>query len=127
MGLRDRRAPAGLGPVDGKGLFIKDADADELLVGLVDLREERPAGHRDDGVLGQFPAELLGDFEAHTFRALCVVGTEVHVHESPAVFTRDFGAEAVDLVVGPFDADHLRAVNQRADDLAFSRFAGMRT
>ena len=85
----------------------------------MDLREERSAGHRDDGVLGQLPAELLGDFEAHAFRAFCVVGTEVYVHEAPAVFTGDFGAKAVDLVVGSFDADHLRAVNERTDNFAF--------
>ena len=119
VGLRDRRASAGLGAVDGKGLFIEDADADELLVSLVDLREERSAGHRDDGVLGQLPAELLSDFEAHAFRAFCVVGTEVYVHEAPAVFTGDFGAKAVDLVVSSFNGDHLGAVNERTDNFAF--------
>ena len=66
----------------------------------------------------EFPAKLLGDFEAHALGAFGVVGAEVHIHEAPAVFAGDLRAKAVDLIIGAFDADDLRAVNQRADDFA---------
>ena len=110
--------------MDGKGLLVEDADFDKFLVGLVDLGEERAAGHRDDGVAWEFPAELFGNFEAHALGSLGVVGAEIHIHKAPAVFSGDLGAEAVYLVVGTFDADDLRAVNKRSDDFALLQIRG---
>ena len=110
--------------MDGEGLLVEDADFDKFLVGLVDLGEERAASHRDDGVAWEFPAELLGNFEAHALGSLGVVGAEVHIHKAPAVFAGDLGAEAVYLVVGTFDADDLRAVNKRSDDFALLQIRG---
>ena len=110
--------------MDGEGLLVEDADFDEFLVGLVDLGEERAAGHRDDGVAWEFPAELLGNFEAHALGSFRVVRAEVHIHEAPAIFAGDLRAEAVHLVVGTFDADDLRAVNKRSDDFALLQVRG---
>ena len=110
--------------MDGEGLLVEDADFDKFLVGLVDLGEERAAGHRDDGVAREFPAELLGNFEAHALGSFGVVGAEVHIHKAPAVFASDLGAEAVHLIVGAFDADDLRAVNKRSDDFALLQIRG---
>ena len=61
---------------------------------------------------------MLGDFEAHALRAFGVIRAQVHVHESPAVFARDLGAEPVDLVVRAVDADDVRAIDERAEHLA---------
>ena len=110
--------------MDGEGLLVEDADFNKFLVGFVDLGEERAAGHRDDCVAWELPAELLGDFEAHAFGSLRVVGAEVHIHKAPAVFAGDLGAEAVHLIVGAFDADDLCAVNKRADNFALLQIRG---
>ena len=110
--------------MDGEGLLVEDADFDEFLVGLVDLGEERAAGHRDDGVAREFPAELLGNFEAHALGSFGVVRAEVHIHKAPAVFAGDLGAEAVHLIIGAFDADDLRAVNKRSNNFAFFQICG---
>ena len=76
------------------------------LVRLVDLGQDRAAGGRDDRVLRQPPAELLGDLEAVGLGAFGVVRPQVHVDDRPAVLVGDLGAEAVDVVVVAADADH---------------------
>ena len=57
-------------------------------------------------------------------RALGVIRAQVHVHETPAVFAGDFGAEAVDLVVGAVDADDVGAIDERAEDFALLEIGG---
>ena len=117
-GVGNRGAAGGLGTIDGKRCFIDDSAFYELSVGFVDLRQERAAGHGCDGVAGDAPAELLHDFEAHGLAAFSVIGAEVYVDEAPAVFAGDFGAEAVDLIVGAVDADDLGAIDEGAEDFA---------
>ena len=56
--------------------------------------------------------------------ALGVVGPQIHVHEAPAVFARDLGTEAVDLVVRAVDADDLRAVDEAVEHLALLEIGG---
>ena len=114
----DRRAPGSLRTVDREVALLHDAEIDELLVGLVDLGEQGARGHADHGVAGKLPAELFGDFKTHCLGSLRVVGAEVHVDEAPSVFTGDLGAEAVHLIVGPADADHIGSVDKRAEHLA---------
>ena len=93
---------------------------------LVNLADERAAGHRADDVLREPPAEFLGDFEAHRLRAFGVERPQVHVHEAPAVLDGDLGAEAVHLVVGAVDADDLRPVDRGAEDLGPLQIGGTR-
>ena len=64
------------------------------------------------------PAELFDDFEAHALGTFGVVGAHIDVHERPAEFAGDFRAEPIHFVVMAFDADDVRAVNERVDDLA---------
>ena len=101
-----------------------DAEIDELLVGLVDLGEEGTGCHAGNGVAGKLPAELLGDLEAHRLRSLGVVGTEVDVHEAPAVLAGDLGAETVHLIVGALDADDVGAVDERTEHLPLLEVGG---
>jgi len=53
--------------VDDERLLVDQADLDRLLVRLRDLGEERAAGHRNDRVTRETPAELLDNFEACVF------------------------------------------------------------
>ena len=57
--------PVACAPWTLKRRIFHEAELDEFVVGLVDLREQRAGGHRDDGVPRDAPAELLADFEAH--------------------------------------------------------------
>jgi hypothetical protein len=96
----DGRAAGGLGSEEADRLVFDQAEVDELLEGLADLANERAAGHGDDDVVGQTPAELLGDLVADRLRAFGVVG-----------------AEAVDVVVVAVDADETRTVDEGVEDL----------
>ena len=49
-GVANGRAAGGLRAMDGERLLLQNAGLDELLVGLVDLREQRAAGHGHDRV-----------------------------------------------------------------------------
>ena len=62
--------------------------------------------------------------EAHRLRPLGVKGAEIHVHEAPAELEGDLRAEPVDLVVVPFDGDHLRPVDGGAEHLALLEAIG---
>ena len=116
-GLRDGRAAGGLRAEEADGLVFDQAERDQLIEGLADLADQRAAGHRADDVVGQAPAELLGDLVADGLRALGVVGAQVHVDEAPVVLVGDQRAEAVDVVVVAVDADQPRAVDLRVEHL----------
>ncbi|CAB4689100.1 unannotated protein [freshwater metagenome] len=74
-------------------------------------------GHRDDDLVGQAPAELLGDLVAQGLGALGVVGTDVDVDERPAVLLAgDLGGQLVDVVVVALDGDQ-RLGEDRGVDL----------
>ena len=60
---------------------------------------------------------MLGDFEANSFRTFRVIGTQVHVNESPVSLIGDLRAQAIDLVVASGNAYQLRAKNLRAQNL----------
>ena len=79
--------------------------------------DKRTAGHGDDDVVGEAPAELLGDLVADGLGAFGVVGPEVDVDEAPLVLVGDEGAEAVDVVVVTVDADQAGAVDESVEDL----------
>ena len=91
---------------------------------FADLADERAAGHGDDDVVGETPAELLGDLVADGLRAFGVVGAEVDVDEAPGVLVGDLGAEAVDVVVVAVDADEARAVDLGVEDLGGLEIGG---
>ena len=110
--------------MDAPLLLRHDPQLGELLVALVDLRQERSRGHAHDRVVGHLPVELLLDLEAHALAALGVVGAHIDVHEGPAVFAGDLRAEAVDLVVVALDAHHVRAVHERVEHLALLQVGG---
>ena len=99
------------------GLSSDQAEEDELVEGLADFADQRAAGHGDDDVVGQAPAELLGDLVAYGLRAFGVVGAQVDVDEAPVVLVGDERAEAVDVVVVAVDADEARAVDEGVEDL----------
>ncbi len=89
----------------------------ELAPRLVDLGDQRAAGHRRHHVVGQSPAQLVGDLVGVGLRALGVVGAQVDVHEGPAVAIGRLGAQPVDVVVGALDGDDAGAVDLGGDDL----------
>ena len=73
---------------------------------------------RNDGVLRHAPAELLGDFKRHALGAFGVIRAHIDVHKRPAELAGDFRAQPVDFVVMALDADDVRAVNERVENLA---------
>src|SRR5204863_529663 len=85
--------------------FADDGELRELTVSFVNLREQRTGRHRDDRVPWDVPAELLANLEAHRLAALGVIRAQVHVHETPAVFAGDLGAEAIHLIVSAVNGD----------------------
>ena len=90
----------------------------ELAERLVHLGEQRARGHRDDDLLGQPPAELLGDLVAERLAALGVVRPDVDVHERPVLVLGDLAAQPVDVVVGALHRDERLVVHRRLHDLA---------
>ena len=60
---------------------------------------------------------MLGNLKAYSLRSLSVVGTQVHVDESPIALVRNLRAEPIDLVVAPRDADDLRSEHIRTQNL----------
>src|SRR5271156_116526 len=91
---RNGRATGSLRAEETHFLLFDQAERNQLLEGLADFRDERAAGHRHDNIVGQPPAELLGDLKAHGLRAFRVVGTQIHIDEAPVVAVGDLGAEA---------------------------------
>ena len=90
----------------------------------MNLSEQRARRHRHNRVLRDTPAELLDHFKAQALRTLGVVGPDVDINECPAVFAGNFGAEPVHFIVVAFDANDLRAVNQRIHYLALFEIGG---
>ena len=112
--VRDRVAAGRLGAEHpGRDRAVDQAERLELLERLVDLADQAAAGHRRDDVVGEPPAEVLGDLEAHRLRPLGVERPEVDVDEPPAEPEGDLRAEPVDVVVVALDGDHLGAVDRR--------------
>ena len=116
---RDGRAAGGLRAEEAHGArrLLDQAEKDELVEGLADLADQRAAGHGNDDVVRQAPAELLGDLVADGLRAFRVVGAQVDVDEAPVVLVRDQRGEAVDVVVVAVDADEARAIDERVENL----------
>ena len=104
--------------MNGRLAFSHEAKLHEFLVAFLDFRQQRAGRHRHDGVPGQAPPELLDNFISHALGAFGVIRPHVYVHECPVEFAGDLGAKAVHLVVMAFDADDVRAVNERVDDFA---------
>ena len=115
--VRDRVAAGRLRAEEAAPAGFDQAERDELLERLVDLADQAAAGHRADDVVGQTPAELLGDLVADRLRALGVVRPQIDVDEAPAVLEGDLRAEAIDVVVVAVDAHEPRAVDLRAENL----------
>ena len=120
----NRRAAGGLRAEELHVLWLDQAERDQFLEGLVNLGDERAAGHGHDDVVGQAPAELLGDLIADGLRAFGVVGPQIDVHEAPLVLLADLRAEAVDLVVIAGDAHQARAEDVRAEHLGGLEIGG---
>ena len=120
----DRRAAGGLGAVDPVGLVLDQPERDQLLEGLVDLGQLGPGRDRDHDLVGQPPAELLGDLVAQGLGALGVVGADVDVDERPAVLLAgDLGGEPVDVVVVAVHRDQLVGVDGGVDLLGLLEVA----
>ncbi len=115
----DGRAAGGLGSEEADRLFFDEAEVDELVEGLANFADERAASHGDDDVVGETPAELLGDLVAYGLGAFGVVGAEVDVDEAPGVLVGDLGAETVDVVVVAVDADETRTVDLGVEDFGW--------
>ena len=89
-GDRDGRAAGGLRSEEAhRRLGFDQAEEDELVEGLADFADQGAAGHGHDDVVGQAPAELLGDLVADGLRAFRVVGAQVDVDEAPVVLVGD--------------------------------------
>ena len=110
--------PSAWAPYIRTGESVDQAEVGELRQALVDLREERAAGHRHDALVGLAPAQLLGDLVAQRAAALGVVGPHVDVDEGPVAGVGQLRAEAVDVVVGAVDRDDRGVVDGGAQHLA---------
>ena len=120
----DRRAAGGLGAVHLVGLVLDEPELDQLLEGLVDLGQLRAGGDRDHDLVGQPPAELLGDLVAQGLGALGVVGADVDVDERPALLLAgDLGGELVDVVVVAVHGDERVGVDRGVDLLGLLEVA----
>ena len=80
---RSASSPAAWAPKSTRRAALDQPDRDELAEALGDLRELAARGDRHDDLVGQAPAELLGDLEGEGLGALGVVGPDVHVGEGP--------------------------------------------
>ena len=111
--------PCGLGAGDADAVAgLDETELGELAEALVDLGQLASRGDRDDDVVGQLPAELLGDLEGEGLGALGVVGADVDVDEGPGgELARQLGAEPVDVVVAAVDGDEVAAEDGRRDEL----------
>ncbi len=69
-------------------------------------------------MLRQPPAKLLGDFKAVGLGPFGVIRAEIDVDDRPAILVGDLGAEAVDIVIVPANADHVGPEDQRAKHFA---------
>lgn len=117
-GPRDRRAAGGLGAEHGVGGGLDQTQGAELGEPLVDLGELGAGCDRDDHLLREPPAELLGDLVAQGLRALGIVRADVDVHERPVlVLGGQLGGEPVDVVVVAVDGEQGAAVDGGGDDL----------
>ena len=124
VGDADRRAAGRLGAVHLVGLVLDQAELDQLLERLVDLRQLRAGRHRDDDLVGQAPAELLGDLVAEGLGALGVEGADVDVDERPALLLAgDLGGELVDVVVVAVHRDEPVGEDRRVDLLGLLEVA----
>ncbi len=117
-GRRHRGAALGLGAEDLAAGLGHQAQLRQLAERLVDLDQLGAGRHRHDDLLGQPPAQLLGDLEADRLGALGVVRADVHVHERPVLaLVGQLGGQLVDVVVAALDGDQGAAVDRRAEDL----------
>jgi hypothetical protein len=84
----------------------------ELAEPLVDLDQLGAGSDRHHDLIGQPPAELLGDLEAEGLGTLRVVRADVHVHERPVlVLACQLGRKPVHIIVVPVDRDERPAVH----------------
>ena len=63
----DGRASGSLRSEELHRLCLYQIELDQLRERLFDLGDQRPAGHRNNYVVGQAPAKLFGNFETHRF------------------------------------------------------------
>src|SRR6476646_10677759 len=113
-GYADWTATCGLRAKELDLLFFHKSKVDQFFEGFIDFGDQRSAGHRDNDIVRQAPAQLLGDFVTHGLRAFGVIRPQVHVDEAPAMLVRDLRAETVDVVVIAVNTHDLRAVDLRA-------------
>src|SRR6185437_5037157 len=92
------------------------------LKGFADLADEGAARHGDDNVVGQSPAQLLGDLVAYRLGAFGIIGAQIDIHEAPVVLVGYLTAEAVDVVVVAVDADEAGAVDLSVENLGGFEF-----
>ena len=60
---------------------------------------------------------MFGDLVAHGLRSFGVIGTQVHIHESPRMLVGNLRTQAVHVIVIAGNADDLCSVNLRSKDL----------
>ena len=112
LGSRDRRATRSLSAMNLPPVVLDQTQLGELLIALVDLRQQRTGGHTNHRVLGNLPPHLFLDLKAHALGSFGVVGPHVDIHESPTVFARDLRAQSVHLIVMPTNSDYIGPVHQ---------------
>ncbi len=102
---------------DHEWLVLNQAELDQFAKALVDLGQLCAGSDGDDDLVGNPPAELLGDLVPQSLRALRVIGPDVDVDEGPALFfSRDLSGELVDVVVGALDGDQGRVIDGGSQD-----------
>ncbi len=112
----DGAATCGLSAKEFHRLGFNELQLNQLVESFLDFSDQRAACHRDNHVVRQTPAKLLGDLVAHGLRAFRIIRTEVDVHESPAILVCDLRAEAVYVVVIAVNAHDLRSIDLGAQN-----------
>ncbi len=102
----------------GGDRLVQEAEDLELLERLVNLADQAAARHGTHHMIGNAPAEVLGDLEPDRLRSFGVKKAQVHVDKAPAEAKRNLGTKAIDLIVVAVDRDHVGAVNGRPEYLS---------
>ena len=68
-------------------------------------------------MVGELPAQLLGNFIAQGLGPFRVVGPQINVDEAPAVVIADLCTQAIDIIIVSFQGNDSGFAKQRPGDL----------
>ena len=108
---RNRVAPRRLRPMNGKGGLTHQPQLGKLFVRFINFRQQRTTRHAHHGVAWNSPPQLLHDLVSESLRPLRIVRPQIHIHKTPTILSRNFGAETIHRVISSLNSHHIRSVN----------------